>query len=202
VRELLVQKPALGHGRPYFTNTNSRSAPTRYHADCTQRTLQRLAPKKGWLLVCYEAGPTGYGLYRRLREAAIECQVVAPSLVPTKAGNHVKTDRRDAKSLACFLCSGDLTAIHVPTEADEALRDLERTREDAKQAEQTARQQLGKFLLRHDRRWDGETGGRTLAESSLTRQLNTTSFNTHSPFTKEEAASKAARRFGESLSHP
>ncbi|NQT14413.1 MAG: transposase, partial [Planctomycetes bacterium] len=69
------------------------------------KILGVLTPKGGRLLVCYEAGPTGYGLYRRLREAGIECQVVAPSLVPSKAGNRVKTDRRDAVGLAHFLRS-------------------------------------------------------------------------------------------------
>ena len=117
------------------------------------KELRRLTPEGGRLLVCYEAGPTGYGLQRRLTEAKIECQVVAPSLVPTKAGSHVKTDRRDAAQLAHFLRSGDLTEVYVPDEAIEALRDLERARDDAKRAERAARHQLDKFLLRHDRRW-------------------------------------------------
>jgi transposase len=119
------------------------------------KALRLLTPEGGRLLVCYEAGPTGYGLYRRLREAGIECQVVAPSLVPSKPGDRVKTDRRDAVRLAHFLRSGNLTEVYVPDEADEALRDLERTRDDAKRAERTARHHLGKFLLRHDRRWQG-----------------------------------------------
>jgi len=116
-----------------------------------------LTPKGGDVVVCYEAGPTGYGLYRRLREAGIDCRVVAPSLVPTKAGNRIKTDRRDAVRLAHYLRSGDLTEVYVPDEADEALRDLERSRDDAKRSERTARHQLGKFLLRYDRRWDGKS---------------------------------------------
>jgi len=120
------------------------------------KTLEILTPEDGRLVVCYEAGPTGYGLHRRLTEAGIECLVVAPSLVPTKAGVHIKTDRRDAKQLAHYLRSGDLTPIYVPDTAVEALRDLERARDDAKKAERTARHQLDKFLLRHDRRW--ETG--------------------------------------------
>ena len=106
------------------------------------------------LKVCYEAGPTGFGLCRRLREAGIDCIVVAPSLVPGKPGDRVKTDRRDACRLAHFLRSGDLTEVHVPDEAVEAIRDLERARDDAKCAERAARHQLGKFLLRHDRHWD------------------------------------------------
>lgn len=118
------------------------------------KALRLLTPEGGRVQVCYEAGPTGYGLYRRLREAGIECRVVAPSLVPTKAGDRVKTDRRDAVRLAHYFRSGDLTEIYVPDEADEALRDLERARDDAKRAERTARHQLGKFLLRYDRRWE------------------------------------------------
>ena len=121
------------------------------------KALELLKPRGGELLVCYEAGPTGYGLYRRLRKAGIDCRVVAPSLVPMRAGDRVKTDRRDAVRLAHYLRSGDLTEVYVPDEADEALRDLERARDDAKRAERTARHQLGKFLLRYDRRWEGKT---------------------------------------------
>jgi transposase len=105
------------------------------------------------LRCCYEAGPTGYELYRGLKQAHIDCIVVAPSLVPKQAGNRVKTDRRDAIKLAHFLRSGDLTAVYVPDEATEALRDLERARDDAKCAERIARHQLSKFLLRNGRRW-------------------------------------------------
>jgi transposase len=109
------------------------------------------------LRCCYEAGPTGYGLYRALTEAGFACLVVAPSLIPVKSGNHVKTDRRDARKLAHYLRCGDLTAVWVPDEASEAMRDLERARDDAKRSERRARQQLGKFLLRHDRRYPGKT---------------------------------------------
>ncbi len=121
------------------------------------KALKLLINKDEVLKVCYEAGPTGFGLYRRLRKAGIECIVVAPSLVPGKPGDRVKTDRRDARKLAHFLRSGDLTEVHVPEEAVEAVRDLERARSDAKCAERAARHQLGKFLLRHDRHWDGQT---------------------------------------------
>jgi transposase len=106
----------------------------------------------GRVKCCYEAGPTGFGLHRDLVKAGIDCIVVAPSLVPTRAGDRVKTDRRDAVKLARFLRSGDLTEIVVPDEATEAMRDLERAREDAKRAELAARHHLGKFLLRHGRR--------------------------------------------------
>ncbi len=117
------------------------------------KRLRRLGPAK----CCYEAGPTGFGLCRDLKAARIDCIVVAPSLVPTKAGDRVKTDRRDAEKLARFLRSGDLTEVHVPDAATEAMRDLERARDAAKRAERTARHQLGKFLLRHGRRYLGKT---------------------------------------------
>jgi len=119
------------------------------------KALKMLVKKGEELRVCYEAGPTGFGLCRRLREAGIDCIVVAPSLVPGKPGDRVKTDRRDARRLAHFLRSGDLTAVYVPDEAVEAIRDLERARDDAKCAERVARHQLSKFLLRHDRHWEG-----------------------------------------------
>jgi transposase len=122
-----------------------------------RKALKMLVKNGEALKVCYEAGPTGFGLCRRLREAGVDCIVVAPSLVPGKPGDRVKTDRRDARRLAHFLRSGDLTEVYVPDEAVEAIRDLERARDDAKCAERVARHQLGKFLLRHDRRWEGGT---------------------------------------------
>jgi transposase len=122
-----------------------------------RKALKMLVRDGEVLRVCYEAGPTGFGLCRRLREAGIDGIVVAPSLVPGKPGDRVKTDRRDARKLAHFLRSGDLTEVHVPDEAIEAIRDLERARDDAKCAERVARHQLGKFLLRHDRHWEGKT---------------------------------------------
>jgi transposase len=116
------------------------------------KELERLGSNSR-LKVCYEAGPTGFGVQRFLERNAVECVVVAPSLVPVQSGSRVKTDRRDARKLAHFLRSGDLTPIWVPDEQTEALRDLERAREDARLAERRARQQLLKFLLRHDRRF-------------------------------------------------
>jgi transposase len=117
--------------------------------------LRKLGPLPS-MIVCYEAGPTGYELYRSLNSAGVQCRVVAPSMVPTQNGNRVKTDRRDARRLAHFLRSGDLTAVWVPDEHTEALRDLTRSRDDAKRAERTARHQLSKFLLRKGRRFEPE----------------------------------------------
>jgi transposase len=120
------------------------------------KRLQRLGPVES-LRCCYEAGPTGFGLARRLLEAKISCQVIAPSLIPVQPGARVKTDRRDARNLAHYLRSGNLTPIHVIDVITEAIRDLERSRDDAKRAERSARQQLSKFLLRHHRWFTGKS---------------------------------------------
>lgn len=120
------------------------------------KRLDGIGPR-GEILCCYEAGPTGYGLHRYLKSAGIRCDVIAPSLVPDRQGDRVKTDKRDAAKLAHYLRSGDLTTIWVPDEHTEALRDLVRTRDDAKIGEIKARQRLGKFLLRHGRRYPGKT---------------------------------------------
>lgn len=118
------------------------------------RRLERLGPVEE-TLVCYEAGPTGYGLCRALLSAGLACEVIAPSKRQRAPGDRVKTDRRDALALARNLRSGDLTPIHVPDESTEAIRDLVRQRDDAKRAERVAKQQLGGFLLRHGRRRPG-----------------------------------------------
>jgi transposase len=102
--------------------------------------------------VCYEAGPTGYVLYWQLAQLGVKCEVVAPTLVPVKAGDRVKTDRRDAQKLARCYRAGDLTAVWVPDAAHEALRDLVRARLAAKRDQLRARHRLSKFLLRHGRR--------------------------------------------------
>ena len=118
-------------------------------------SLQKLVKKLGppaQLRVCYEAGPTGYVVYWQLAAMGVPCAVVAPTLVPVKAGDRVKTDRRDALKLARSYRSGDLTPVWVPDAAHEALRDLMRAREAAKKDQLRARHRLGKFLLRHGRR--------------------------------------------------
>ena len=120
-----------------------------------EESIRKLVKKLGpveQLRACYEAGPTGYVLYWQLTALGVKCEVVAPSLVPVKAGDRVKTDRRDATKLARSYRSGDLTAVWVPDAEHEALRDLVRAREAAKQDQLRARHRLGKFLLRHGRR--------------------------------------------------
>jgi transposase len=118
-------------------------------------SIRKLVKKLGAaesLRACYEAGPTGYVIYWQLTALGVTCEVVAPTLVPTKAGDRVKTDRRDAEKLARSYRAGDLTAVWVPDAAHEALRDLVRAREAAKTDQLRARHRLGKFLLRHGRR--------------------------------------------------
>lgn len=105
------------------------------------------------LRVCYEAGPSGYELARRLNAAGVCCIVVAPSLIPVTAGRRIKTDRRDAEHLAALHRDGRLVEVKIPAVQNEAMRDLERARDDAKKAERAARHQLDKFLLRHGRSW-------------------------------------------------
>ena len=109
--------------------------------------IKKLSPAEK-LRACCEAGPTGYVVYWLLAELGIQCEVVAPTLVPVKARDRVKTDRRDAEKLARCYRSGDLTAVWVPDEGSEALRDLVRAREAAKQDQIRARHRLSKFLLR------------------------------------------------------
>jgi transposase len=116
------------------------------------RKLIRKIGEGAKLRCCYEAGPTGYVLYWQLVELGVDCEVIAPSLVPTKAGDRVKTDRRDAEKLARCYRAGELTPVWVPDAAHEALRDLVRAREAAKQDQLRHRHRLGKFLLRHGKR--------------------------------------------------
>ena len=110
--------------------------------------MRKLGPENE-LRAGYEVGPTGYVLYWHLTALGVACEVIAPTLVPVKAGDRVKTDRRDAVKLARCYRAGDLTPVWVPTPAHEAIRDLVRAREDAREDQQRARQRLGKFLLRH-----------------------------------------------------
>ncbi len=105
------------------------------------------------LLFCYEAGPCGYGLHRQIVESGHDCEVVAPSRIPKRPGDRIKTDRRDALKLASLLRAGELTGIWIPDEEQEAIRDLCRARADMKSQERKARQQLNAFVLRHGHHW-------------------------------------------------
>lgn len=126
----------------------------------TEASLRRLVRKlgrfgAGELRLCYEAGPCGYAVQRTLKQLGLCCLVVAPSLVPRKPGDRVKTDRRDARKLAELLRGGLLTEVYPPTEADEAVRDLCRAREDAHEDLVRGRHRVSKLLLRHGRSWTG-----------------------------------------------
>ena len=109
------------------------------------------------LSACYEAGPCGYGLYRQLRSLGHDCMVVAPSLIPKKPGERVKTDRRDCLALARLHRAGELTGVWVPEPAHEAMRDLVRTRMAAQRGLKRTRQELQGFLLRHGRIYQGRS---------------------------------------------
>jgi transposase len=115
------------------------------------RLLKKLSRRGLPVSVCYEAGPTGYGLYRQVRAFGFECCVIAPSLIPVRAGERVKTDRLDAIRLARLLRAGELTPIWVPDETHEAMRDLVRARDSAAEDQRHKRQLVSAFMLRHGR---------------------------------------------------
>jgi transposase len=119
--------------------------------EAVRRLIGKLS-KDANLRVCYEAGPTGYVLYWQLTQLGVHCDVIAPSLVPKKAGERIKTDRRDAEKLARSYRSGDLTSIWVPDAYHESVRDLVRSREGAKEDQLRAKHRLSKYLLRYGQR--------------------------------------------------
>jgi transposase len=124
--------------------------------EAIDKLVRQLRKGGAALSFCYEAGPCGYGIHRQLTDLGWDCQVVAPSLIPKKAGDRVKTDRRDSLMLARLHRAGELTAVWVPDGTQEALRDLTRAREDMKHLQRQAKQRLLAFLLRHGRRYDGK----------------------------------------------
>ena len=113
------------------------------------KLLRRLDKQYPFRLFCYEAGPCGYHLYRQLRKSGEDVVVVAPSMIPKSPGVRIKTDRRDSQLLSSLLRAGQLTAVWVPDQATEAMRDLFRARDDMKIRERKARQQLSAWALRH-----------------------------------------------------
>lgn len=115
------------------------------------RKLVRHWKDPGQVRVCYEAGPTGYGLQRTFAALGVACSVIAPALIPKRAGVRVKTDRRDARKLAGLFRAGELTSIRIPPPEEEVVRDLIRAREDLSEDILRARHRLSKLLLRHDR---------------------------------------------------
>jgi transposase len=135
------------------------------------QALGRLGKSEG-LRIVYEAGPCGFAMVRQLRQGGYHCEVVAPSKIPRRPGDRVKTYRRDALTLAGLARAAQLTFVVVPDERDEAMRDLSRARIDAVRARLKARQQLKALLLRHDRRYTGKTSWTAAHE----RYLATISF--------------------------
>jgi len=123
--------------------------------DAIKRLANKLTGKFQQLLFCYEAGPTGYGLHRQITALGHDCSVIAPSLIPKRPGEHVKTNRRDALTLARLHRAGELTTIWVPDPGHEAIRDLVRAREAAMEDLRAKRQHLQSFLLRHGRIYPG-----------------------------------------------
>lgn len=123
----------------------------------TRKLVAKLAAKHGKLTFCYEAGPTGYGLYRLIESLGHDCIVVAPSLIPSKPGDRIKTNRRDAENLARLLRAGELTSVWVPDERHEAVRDLSRARETAVDDLKSKRQQISSLLLRLGLHFPGKT---------------------------------------------
>lgn len=140
--------------------SDARGGISRYYGEIANtpeaisKLAKKLSPEGEALSFCYEAGPCGYGIYRQISKRGHYCTVVAPSLIPSRPGDRVKTDRRDSESLARLHRAGELTAVWVPDQEQEAIRDLTRAREDMKAMERQARQRLNAFLLRHGKTYD------------------------------------------------
>jgi transposase len=136
-----------GHRTPALHSLTSESS-------TIVRFVERLQRQgSGAVMCCYEAGPCGFELQRALTARRIPCAVIAPALIPRRPGDRIKTDRRDAGHLAVLYRADALTTIHIPTEQEEAARDLLRCREDIRADLLRARHRLSKFLLRHGRRF-------------------------------------------------
>ena len=121
--------------------------------------LRKVHGKGVILRACYEAGPCGFGIASAFASLGVECEVVAPSLTPTRSGDRVKTDKRDARKLARLLRAGELTAVYIPEATDEAIRDLCRARTNAVDDRRRSRHRLKGFLLRHGYRYQAKAVG-------------------------------------------
>lgn len=154
------------------------------------KLLARIATPERLHLV-YEAGPTGYGLQRALGAVGYTCEVIAPSQMPRRAGDRVKTDGRDCIQLAECSRAGQLRAVWIPEPADEAIRDLSRAREDAVNSRTQARHQLKGFLLRHDLRFAGKTSW-TKAHHAWLASLSFEAQAAQTAFTEYWLAAQAA----------
>jgi transposase len=154
--------------RPGAINCEERMIPNT--AEAIRKLITRMGDPTG-LRACYEAGPTGYDTHRLLSSLGLSCEVIAPALIPKRAGVRSKTDRSDARTLARLYRAGELTTIRVPSAGEEALRELIRTREDLKCGRRIARQRIKSFLLRYGRRYPHARSGWTGSyEAWLSRQ--------------------------------
>jgi transposase len=140
-----------GRGDPLYYGEISNTA------ESIRRLVKKVVSNGERVSFCYEAGPCGYEVYRQLIDLGQRCDVVAPSLIPKKSGDRVKTDRRDANTLTRLHRAGELTPVWVPDKEQEAMRDLTRAREDMKAMEGHGKQRLGAFLLRHGKRYSGRS---------------------------------------------
>ena len=140
------------------------------HTHAVDKLVRKLAEDGTEVRYVYEAGPTGFWLCRHLRGQGIACEVIAPSLIPQRASDRVKTDRRDALNLARLFRAGELTTVRVPDEADEAIRDLVRTRLAAIEDLRRCRQRIKGYLLRYGRRYDGTSSWTPAHLNYLSRQ--------------------------------
>jgi len=145
------------------TADEGRNGEVRYYGTISgnlaalDKAIKKIKSKGAKLNFVYEAGPCGYEIFRYLTKNGYDCAVVAPSLIPKRAGDRIKTDRRDAEMLARLYRAGELTPVYVPLEEDEAIRDLIRGREDAIEARRKGKQRLLAFLLRHGIRYPGDS---------------------------------------------
>ena len=144
------------------------------HEGASVRRMAKKIQKEagGHVRVCYEAGPCGYALQRTLQDLGLECVVVAPSLIPVKPGDRIKTDKRDARKLAEMDRAGLMTEVHPPTAGEESVRDLCRCREDAKADQLRARHRILKLLLRRGITWEGGKSSWTKAHRAWLRSLS------------------------------
>ena len=166
-------------------------------ASALWRAVRKLESSRRQLVFVYEAGPCGFGIYRGLIERGHECWVVAPSNIPRRVRDRIKTDRRDSVKLAGLARAGELTPIYVPDMADEAMRDLVRAREDAVVMQRQARQRLSALLLRNDVRYTGKTTWtaahrRWIADIQLPQQARRLAFEEYVQAV-EEATQRVAR---------
>jgi len=142
--------------------------------EAIRKLVKNLCPDGEVLSFCYEAGPCGYEVYRQISQLGHHCSVVAPSLIPVKPGERVKTDRRDSEKLCRLDRAGELTPVWVPDQEQEAMRDLTRAREDMKGLERTIKQRLNAFLLRYGRSY---TSGKSRWTRTHFRWLEGLKFN-------------------------